>query len=381
VQRSAAVFFVLAFGMPAFGCAGVLGLDPGEPLDFDAGGVPGVDGNVPLVDAAPDRAVPDAAPDGGCTPEEKTCGNSCVAIDDPDFGCGATTCNPCPSDNVQSRTCAAGACALTCKPGYADCDATAPGCETPLGTDKNCKGCGDACPVATPFCDTAANPPTCSATCNSPKRLCGASNCWDITNDPDHCGATCPGVTCASPNHADRTCGGGQCKYTCQAPWSACGGDPALGCPYNTTSDPTHCGPSCDSCGNLAPPNMHPAGCNGTCQFACNPGYTDCDGVPGCECTGTCSGSACLTGMDAGKEGGACVWNVPSCTSDGTSCVSDSQCCGCRCAFGLSQYMCCFQPGKFPTGNDPGLCCSGSCNPVASAEAGPGEAGTLCQCN
>jgi hypothetical protein len=133
----------------------------------------------------------------------------------------------------------------------------------------------------------------------------------------------------------------------------------------------------CVDCSKVTPPaNMHPSGCSGACQFMCNSGYNDCDGVSGCECYGTCAGLTCVP-YDAGSDGGSCVPNTGGCTPDGVSCGTNNQCCGCKC---LSN-TCCFQPGKIVNGSMAFLCCSGSCNPIASPEAGPMEGGMQCQCN
>jgi hypothetical protein len=376
VRASAVLFFVFAFGGPVAGCATVLGLDSGEPLDTSPppGQGPGTgdeDAKAPIFDAGPDVTLDDA----GCGNNQKKCANECVGIDDPAYGCGPANCDPCPSDNA-TATCKAGACGLNCKPGYDDCDPNKSGCETKLGTDQNCAGCDKACGVDAPFCDISKTPPVCSTTCNPPKTACSPTDCWDIQNDPDHCGNTCQTLaTCIQPPHADRACFGGSCKYTCQPPYSNCSQPIGpSGCPYLPNSDIMHCGPSCEDCTTKTPPpNMSLLNCNGTCQFQCVSPYRDCDiNAPGCECYGTCSGTQCIP-FDAGQpDGGSCTIDAGGCTPQGTVCGTNAQCCGCKCV----SNQCCYQPGTPAPGGMAMFCCSGSCDPVAMPEGG-----SMCRCN
>lgn len=52
--------------------------------------------------------------------------------------------------------CGDGICILVCDSGWGNCDGSPPGsCDTPLGTDSDCRHCADGCPFGT-FCDGAA---------------------------------------------------------------------------------------------------------------------------------------------------------------------------------------------------------------------------------
>jgi hypothetical protein len=86
-------------------------------------------------DATADTTVPDTGNgDAGGDACAKTCNNKCVAIDDPAYGCTATSCTPCGAlPHVATSKCANGACAVgTCTPDYDDLDNDAGnGCETP----------------------------------------------------------------------------------------------------------------------------------------------------------------------------------------------------------------------------------------------------------
>ncbi|TVR04445.1 MAG: hypothetical protein EA398_02040 [Deltaproteobacteria bacterium] len=78
--------------------------------------------------------------------------------DNPSTGCetdlltAEAHCGSCGNDcgalpNVAATSCVNGSCAITeCQPLFANCDGeVATGCETPLDTDSNCGGCGNAC--------------------------------------------------------------------------------------------------------------------------------------------------------------------------------------------------------------------------------------------
>ncbi len=66
----------------------------------------------------------DASDSGGCSSSEKTCGGTCVPIDDPAYGCTATSCAACAISNAATAACSAGACAAaTCDTSYHLCNA------------------------------------------------------------------------------------------------------------------------------------------------------------------------------------------------------------------------------------------------------------------
>lgn len=96
---------------------------------------------------------------GACCPSGQVCaGSRCCPQQTPD-DCGGTctntntdlnNCGGCGrvcSFPHASANCVAGECQLgACNQGFANCDGKpATGCETPLGTDQNCSGCGNIC--------------------------------------------------------------------------------------------------------------------------------------------------------------------------------------------------------------------------------------------
>jgi hypothetical protein len=115
-----------------------------------------------------------------CNAGFKLCGSSCVAIDDPSFGCTTSSCAMCAlATGAQSMMCLSGACAVgTCAAGF--------------------KLCGNACV------------PT-----NLPQYGCGSGSC--LSCNPQNAAAICNGA--------------GSCDYsTCNAGWRDLDGNRANGC-------------------------------------------------------------------------------------------------------------------------------------------------------
>jgi hypothetical protein len=166
---------------------------------------------------------------GDCAAGEKSCDDTCVPVDDPQYGCG-NTCDPCVVANAIT-TCAASACAIdTCSTGFENCDGMATnGCETATGTDKsNCGACDTLCsaPNAEGLCQAGA----CSVgACNGGFANCdadAANGCEAILlSDPNNCGA------CGTKCNTFQVCTNGACKNNpCGAGTADCNSDPADGC-------------------------------------------------------------------------------------------------------------------------------------------------------
>ncbi|MBX7194525.1 MAG: hypothetical protein K1X94_20885 [Sandaracinaceae bacterium] len=132
--------------------------------------------------------------------------NGCEASPTSVTACGAS-CQVCMIPNG-TPACTAGSCTIgACNPGFADCNVHAgDGCETSTSTDSaNCGGCGNVCNnlpnVATGTClASSCNVVTCDpgfADCSAPNPGCET----DIANDPSNCGG------------CGRVCGvGGACQ-------------------------------------------------------------------------------------------------------------------------------------------------------------------------
>jgi len=83
--------------------------------------------------------------DRGCPlPNQKVCGGACVNFDDPDFGCGSTSCAPCDPGRLQgfeTWLCLEQQCRIGC-PANFGCTR----CMAALATDEdNCGSCGNKC--------------------------------------------------------------------------------------------------------------------------------------------------------------------------------------------------------------------------------------------
>lgn len=202
----AAIAAVVAFG--ALGCNALLDNRPGDvnadlfatDPEGDAGalGEAGrdVDAGMPGPATAPGS---DTSPDGGseplplqCLVGTKPCGDLCVSIEDPYYGCAGPMCERCTPIHG-AGACVAGQCATgTCAAGWADCNhLPSDGCEADLTAVASCGACG---------------------------------------------------VTCATSPHADAACVAGACKRQCATGFADCNHQAADGCETEILKDKHNCG-------------------------------------------------------------------------------------------------------------------------------------------
>ena len=239
-----------------------------------------------------------------CAFGRKLCDGSCVAVNDPLFGCGETSCIPCSLPN-STATCAGSGCVVaSCDPGYADCDQdAADGCETDLSQPAHCGVCNAKCPPTAPDCTPSAGSFACATGCGSgAPTLCG-NQCVSLQTALDDCGAC--NNACRTVANGQATCTGGECGFTCQADFHACGAACA------SDMSPATCGASCAPCPTGA---NAIASCNGAaCGTECEPGFANCNGATsdGCEvnldadpancgaCSNSCNGQPCNDGVCA----------------------------------------------------------------------------------
>ena len=203
--------------------------------------------------------------------------------------------------------CAAGVCGVgSCNAGFFDCDANAAnGCEVDGSKDSNnCGACGKVCgAVANGSAACAAS--TCGVgSCNAGFADCdkNASNGCEVNTQSDikncnTCGNICPGVPGGAPACSAGVCGVGQCV----APQKDCDGNAANGCEVNLSTDAKNCG----TCGTVCPsyPNSSPGCANSACGIAaCTGAYLNCDLSlqNGCEINGGTDAKNC------GKCGNVC---------------------------------------------------------------------------
>ena len=298
-----------------------------------------------------------------CEFGHKPCGNECVPMTDPDFGCSLDGCTPCDIPNSDA-TCMQNACVGSCRSPFLDCDdAKENGCEVDPTTDPaNCGACGKTCsptnaqPACTGgLCDIAECDPG-FEDCNS-----NASDGCEVNTqtDPMNCG-TC-GTTCPQ----FQTCQAGKCSLVCPENTGDCDNDPANGCEttFGTTLDCAFCNDEC----NLA--HAAAACTGGKCVVEnCQNGFGDCDGVAtnGCEADldnsamtcGTCN-NACPTGVNgtAVCNGGTCAINCDG----GFGNCDQNLANGCETDTSTSNQNCggCNQPCQIANGT--GACSSGMC--------------------
>lgn len=200
-------------------------------------------------------------------------------------------------------SCLGGRCILNrCDPSTADCDGD-DRCEARLGTLETCSGCGDDCSRRFPngggTCDTSRGHAECQLTgCDPDHADCDRqafNGCeTDLTAARDHCGAC--GHRCEPVPHASVRCLDGRCEIDeCEAGWGDCNGSPMDGC-ETPLSSPGNCG----SCGADCAPGE---GCfAGRC--GCEDGFADCDGDPanGCEASLGAPGSCGRCGNDCSAQ-------------------------------------------------------------------------------
>ena len=234
-------------------------------------------------------------------------------------------CGKCTAACSSDQACINGQCgASSCAdPNFKNCTNDPTGaCTTNILYDvQNCGGCGTVCSStnATPSCDNG----NCTVTCKSGFADCNAKavdGCEvDLLSTTTRCGSCTNACTNA---HGAASCASGQCAPSCLTGFGDCDGDKSNGCEANETSDPTHCG-GCSPC-NLA--NATAACTNGACTIsACaSSSVADCDGTAsnGCEANLQTEASHC----------GSCAMACNS--TNGTATCSSGQC-GITCTSGF----------------------------------------------
>ncbi|MBN9167598.1 MAG: hypothetical protein BGO98_34045 [Myxococcales bacterium 68-20] len=194
----------------------------------------------------------------GCPTGLFNCGGLCLETSENDQHCGACG-NRCdetggagaPQYTNMAYGCVNSTCGnLKCKKDFLNCDGDIEnGCETPVLSDDNCGGCGNACPSGqhcyqnydksrAPECLCAGDLTLCDVP-GDPK----AKYCTDLNSDEANCGAC--GAYCWAagyPPGSRFVCDFGACVRRCLDGYADCNGNEADGCEVDTTSDPRNCG-------------------------------------------------------------------------------------------------------------------------------------------
>lgn len=252
----------------------------------------------------------------GCeTPsgDARTCNGTCTNITTDVANCGdcGRRCTFTTGTPNAVALCRSRACALTCAPGFADCDGNfANGCEADLAGISHCGRCNNGC-TGPSGADPVCRAGVCGITCQANRGDCdlNAANGCEVNlatsaTNCGRCGSACPPVPNGVP-----TCSAGVCvREICSAGYSNCNGNPADGCEANLNTDRLNCG----TCGSLCPTPLGflngTATCRaGACDAECSTGFGNCDGnlANGCETDlqntrthcGAC-GRVCAAGLD-----------------------------------------------------------------------------------
>ena len=258
-----------------------------------------------------------------CVPGDGCCAGQCKKLDD------ARSCGSCDNDCTTragafvSASCALGQCSFACavETGH---------------THQHCVG-------------SVPTPPANGVSCET-----------DVATDMKNCG-TCQ-HDCTPTSQADRdtttsiACTTGNCLLTCKPQLLDCDAISSNGCetPFST-SNCGQCGKKCQ-----AGANQTVTGCSaqGVCQYACQPGYGDCDSDAargsagnGCEtnlwqhdgCGNSCTGriacaaeQKCLAGACACSQADAPCGAGTHCGATSNRCECDSTTCtGCCTQLGV----------------------------------------------
>lgn len=149
-----------------------------------------------------------------CGPDQKICEDKCVDIDDVNYGCTATSCNmsACPAAGSATLTCAAGACVIgSCGPSSKKCASKCVAISDPT------YGCGDT------SCDASGCPDPQSGTLVCDGSVCTVGACGAGTKQ---CGNKCVPLDenngCSAPNActacaSSETCLGSPSVCTCKS--------------------------------------------------------------------------------------------------------------------------------------------------------------------
>ncbi len=227
--------------------------------------------------------------------------------------CGRCT-QRCVGAANQSAMCAMGSCSIACRPGFADCDMNAAnGCEASLSSPATCGSCTNNCGAR--MCSAGM----CTMSCSGATPTNCAGSCVDTQSNPSHCGAC--GAACPVRPNSTPTCGGGRCSFACNPGWSDCNGDPLDGCETRIENNVLACGSCATACSDFA--NTQPSCSGGMCSYACTAGFGDCNRMQPDGCEENFSTSVAHCGR-CGNECGPYANATPVCSAGACSLVCNA---------------------------------------------------------
>jgi sugar lactone lactonase YvrE len=261
MARGAGVFVLLAtLGWAAVGCQGTVLIEPSptSTTTSNAGGTAttttsntGAGGGIATGGsggATTTTTTSSGTGGSGCGAGEAMCDGACTDIASDPTSCGA--CGHVCDATHGAPSCKSGACAIDCDPGFDDCNGDADdGCEADLGSDlASCGACGHTCDAThgAASCDDGL----CAITCDPGFEDCNgdaSDGCEaDLQSDVTSCGAC--GSICGGA-HDTPSCVGGACVLACEKGFDDCNGDALDGCETDLSQDPSSCG----ECGRVCP--------------------------------------------------------------------------------------------------------------------------------
>lgn len=166
-----------------------------------------------------------SGPGDVCGGDRFTCSGACVSKNDTTYGCGIATCAPCSVAFATNVKCAGGQCVPDgCGAGRDDCDKDpGNGCEASLSSPTSCGSCATKCPVTARLCASGG----CVATCPGTLTECSGS-CVDTKTSVEHCGLC--DRACKAPVNGDPVCLNGSCGFACRPGFGDCTNNPAQKC-------------------------------------------------------------------------------------------------------------------------------------------------------
>lgn len=220
-----------------------------------------------------------------------SCGDARCSPETPER-CGLTECGvdaDCGGPACADARCIGGECFAIARDARCAigerCDATM-GCAMLTSCERT-----GACTLPNAAVTTCLGAACAITTCEAGFGDCNAmaeDGCETTLDTVMHCGAC--GTVCTPPAHMTAACTAGSCAYACETGWGDCNTMMGDGCEVSltTTTDCRTCGNACGS----APNASYSCDAMSGCQMSCDSGWYNCNGTEsdGCESTDGCCG-------------------------------------------------------------------------------------------